>query len=490
MVMRKIRIVLAVVFFLGITLLLLDFTGVLHLYLGWMAKVQLLPALLACNVGVVVALLLLTLLFGRVYCSVICPLGVMQDCFSWIGGKVRKNRFRYVKARNWLRYSVLVLFVALMLLGANAVAVLIAPYSAYGRIATQLFQPCYMWINNLLAAVSEHFGSYTFYSVDVWLKSSLALVVAVATFVVVGFVSFRWGRLWCNTICPVGSLLGLVSRFAIFRPFIDTEKCVNCGKCGRNCKAMCIDMEHHQIDMSRCVVCMDCLRNCKQGAIRYALRKSVPATSVEHESVDASRRKFMATTAAVGAAMALSAQERKLDGGLAVIADKQVPQRNLPLKPAGAQGLKHFSLHCTSCQLCVGECPNKVLRPSKKLDTLLQPEMSFEQGYCRPECTRCGEVCPAGAIRPITVADKTSISIGCAMVVLKNCLSAQGDSCGHCAAKCPVGAIRMVSDAATGHRIPTVDESRCLGCGKCEYLCPSRPFSAIYVEGRSVHTPV
>ena len=101
--LRKIRIVAATICFTLITLLFLDFTGTLHLWFGWLAKIQFLPAVVALNVGVVAFLVILTLLFGRVYCSVICPLGVFQDIVSWISGKRKKNRFRYSPAISWLR---------------------------------------------------------------------------------------------------------------------------------------------------------------------------------------------------------------------------------------------------------------------------------------------------------------------------------------------------------------------------------------------------
>ena len=129
--LRKIRIILAALFFVGINLLFLDITGVLHSYLAWMSHLQLLPAILSGSLLIMLLLLLLTLLFGRVYCSVICPLGVMQDCFSWFGGKVKKNRFHYTKAHNVLRYIVMGIFVLLMVLGLNSVAIILAPYSAY-----------------------------------------------------------------------------------------------------------------------------------------------------------------------------------------------------------------------------------------------------------------------------------------------------------------------------------------------------------------------
>lgn len=212
-----------------ITLLFLDFTGTLHAWFGWMARVQLLPAVLAVNVAVVAALLVLTLLFGRVYCSVICPLGVFQDVASWAGGKRRKNRFTYSRALPWLRYGMLALFVAAMVAHIKPVAELLAPYSAYGRIASNLFAPLYRWGNNLLAYAAERIDSYAFYTVDVWVKSGVTFAVAAATFAVLSVLAWRNGRTYCNTVCPVGTLLGFVSRFAVFKPRIDTSKCNGCG---------------------------------------------------------------------------------------------------------------------------------------------------------------------------------------------------------------------------------------------------------------------
>ncbi|MBQ9668717.1 MAG: 4Fe-4S binding protein, partial [Prevotella sp.] len=169
--LRKIRIALATVMFVGLVLLFLDFTGTLHTWLGWMAKVQFLPAVMALNVGVIVGLVLLTLVFGRIYCSVVCPLGIMQDVFGWFGKRARKNRYSYSKAVSWLRYAVLVLFVVAFVLGIGSIVQLLAPYSAFGRIMTALLQPLWMLGNNVLASVAERIDSYTFYSVDVWMKS-------------------------------------------------------------------------------------------------------------------------------------------------------------------------------------------------------------------------------------------------------------------------------------------------------------------------------
>ena len=495
--LKKTRIVLATIFFACITLLFLDVTGALHAWLGWMAKVQFLPAVLALNVAVVAVLLALTLLLGRVYCSVICPLGVMQDIISWVHGKTnKKNRFRFSwsPAKNWLRYGMLALFIILLVAGVNSAVALLAPYSAYGRIASSLLAPIYQWGNNFFAWIAEKAASYAFYSTEVWLRSLPTFIVALVTFVVIFVLAWKNGRTWCNTICPVGTVLGFFSRFSVFAPVIDTEKCRNCGLCGKQCKASCINTKEHEIDYSRCVACMDCIDTCKDGAIHYAYRyakKAEGKTQEAKQGVDAGRRAFVTSAVIASSAAALKAQEIKVDGGLAEIERAQKPERKTPIVPAGAVSLKHFSQHCTACQLCVSNCPNQVLRPSTSLLTFMQPEMSFERGYCRPECTNCSEVCPAGAIRPVTIEEKSSIQIGHAVINLDNCVvNTDGVKCGNCARHCPAGAIRLVHknpDDPKSLMIPTVDESRCIGCGACENLCPARPFSAIHIEGHEVH---
>ena len=273
--LRKIRVVLAAIFFTCITLLFLDFTGTLHAWFGWMAKIQFFPAILALNAGVVIILMILTLVFGRVYCSVICPLGVFQDIVSWINGKRGKKhrmRFRYSPAKSWLRYGVLVLFIAALVAGIGSFVALLDPYSAYGRIVSNLFAPLYQWGNNLLAYISERADSYAFYSKDVWLKSIPTFIIAAVTLVVIVVLAWRNGRTWCNTICPVGTVLGWLSKYSLFAIKIDEWKCVSCKLCSRACKASCIDSEHRRIDYSRCVSCMDCIDSCSNGAIHYALR--------------------------------------------------------------------------------------------------------------------------------------------------------------------------------------------------------------------------
>lgn len=506
--LRKIRITLAVIGFALITLLFLDFTGTLHAWFGWLAKIQFLPAVLAMNLGVVVALVVLTLVFGRVYCSIICPLGVMQDVVSWVSGRRKKKRYRfsYTPAKSWLRYGVLGVFVGAIVAGIGTAVALLAPYSAYGRIAQNLFAPLWGWGNNMLAYFAERTESYAFYETEVWLRSLPVFVIAAVTFVALFVMAWRGGRTYCNTICPVGTVLGFLSKYSLFRPVIDTGKCNGCTLCSRRCKAACIDAKNHRIDYSRCVACMDCIDTCRQGAISYRLHRkrqihetqgktgSNPKLRVSDQQINDARRHFLSGVGLLLGATTVRAQEKKVDGGLAVILDKKIPDRTTPIVPAGAQSLRNMASHCTGCQLCVSVCPNGVLRPSTKLETLMQPEASYERGYCRPECVKCAEVCPAGAIQKITPADKSAIQVGHAVWVKANCvLLTDGVECGNCARHCPTKAITMVPADATNPaspKIPVVNEERCIGCGACEHLCPARPFSAIYVEGHERHRMV
>lgn len=479
--LRRIRIILAALFFLSVTALFVDSTGTVQEWLGWTAKMQFLPALLAMNVVAVVALVVLTLLVGRLYCSVICPLGVMQDIISWISGrrKKKKSRFSFSVEKKWLRYGILVAFVVAFIAGLGPLVALLAPYSSYGRMVASVVSP----------------------------SLSPVAIVAGVTFIIVAILAWMGGRTYCNTICPVGTVLGFFSRFALFRPMIDTSKCNNCKRCAKKCKASCIDAKNHRIDYSRCVACMDCLKNCKHGALSLTPCPSprergvdtLPDDKANHSPLswrgvrgEASRRNFLTVSATLAATSLIKAQEKKVDGGLAAIEDKQKPNRATPIVPPGAKGAWHLAKHCTACQLCVSECPNGVLRPSTNLETLMQPEMSYEDGYCRPECTRCSEVCPAGAIHPITVAEKSSTRIGHAVWIKKNCLPVtDGVSCGNCARHCPSGAILMVhmdAEDDESPKIPVIDAERCIGCGACENLCPARPFSAIYVEGHERHS--
>lgn len=469
--LRKIRIALAAVFFLGITLL---FYGIGQSWWGWMAKVQFLPSALrvvasatALNIAILAGLTALCLISGRIYCSVICPLGVMQDLAISIRhrlGKVshRPLRFHYRKENRLLRYGFLALTLAALIAGLQMLVGLIAPYSAYGRIVRSV--------------VSAGNGS-----------TGLPLILtAAATFILVTALAASMGRIWCNSVCPVGTVLGLLSRHALYAPRIDAGRCNGCGACSRNCKASCIDGENHSIDLSRCVMCMDCIGNCKAGAISFGRTKTESGKrEPEDDGGGMSRRAFLGTAALLGSSVAAEAARRKLPKGFT---EKQAPKRQTPIVPPGAKSFKVFTDTCTACGLCISACENKVLRPSTEISRLLQPEMSFEKGWCRPECNACADICPTGAILPLKEGEKSVIKIGTAKVDYEKCLAATGKSrCDNCVRHCPTGALRTV-DGNYGISRVVVNEEKCIGCGACEYLCPVNGISAITVEGSLSHT--
>ena len=351
--LRKIRITLATVMFLGITWLFLDFTGTARHWFGWMPKLQLLEAVLAGSAIVILLLTVLTFIFGRIYCSVICPLGIMQDIFGWLGKKVKKNRYSFSKEMKWLRYGVLVVFIAAHVAGLAVLVQLLAPYSAFGRIATNMLQPVYLAGNNVLASVAEYYDSYAFYHSDIWLRSGVSLIIAGVTLVTLGVLAWLNGRTYCNTICPVGSILSIISRFSLLRISFDVEKCRNCSLCSKNCKAACIDFKTHTVDASRCVVCGDCIESCKFGALKLGrsgstgarghensasadcnLAPTHPRTSEPPKS-EASRRSFLLASAMLTTAAIAQQKEKMMDGGLAEIQDKVAPERQTPLVPPG-----------------------------------------------------------------------------------------------------------------------------------------------------------
>lgn len=495
LIMKKIRIILAAVFIIGITLL---FTGVGTSWWAWMAKLQFLPAVLGFNLAVIAGILALTLLVGRIYCSVICPLGVFQDIVialrrKW-GSLVQKRHMaavrkaaasgkpvpkhkpakasHYKKEKPVLRYGVLALTIVCIATGLQGVVLLIAPYSAYGRMVALAAGKTLAWPLILVAAL---------------------------TFVVIVLLAWTSGRSWCNDICPVGTTLSLVSRFSLFRIGIDKEECIGCMRCEHVCKSSCIDIKGGKIvDNSRCVDCFDCTEVCETGAI--ALRfggkagnshqeNRTSVASEEKPASDSSRRDFIGKGAMLAGGLVLSDLESRaqvLNGGMAAVKPKQDPSRETPLVPPGAKSVKSFYDKCTACQLCVSNCPNDVL----KTGNMLQPYMSYADGYCRPECNVCGTLCPAGAITPLVEFEKLSISWGTAHVSHEECLQSQGVKCLNCIRHCPVGAIRTVTvtrEDGTTLLLPVVNEELCIGCGACENLCPVRPVSAVRVNGRSRH---
>jgi len=486
MTLKRIRVVLAVVFFALTTFLFLDFAQLLPKEFQILTEIQFIPALLSGSLLVFLSLLLLTFFLGRVYCSVICPMGIFQDIITWLSNRfTRKKKYRFSKEKKILRYSVLAVVLISFAAGGTFLLSLLDPYGAFGRMATNVFRPIYLEGNNLLALLFNSFGNYTFYHVDIFTLSLLSLIIGLITFLTIGFLAWRYGRTYCNTICPVGTILGFISSYSLMKIRINDGSCNNCGKCETKCKASCIDSKTSKIDYSRCVDCFDCMKVCKQKAITFGFAHKEQKTKTP-SMPDNSKRMFLT---AIGATT-LIAPARLYAKGLAKIKSNTSYVKKHPLSPPGSESAEHFLHHCTACHLCVAKCPTHVLKPAFDeygLGGIMQPRMDFVHGYCNYNCVTCSTVCPNDAIKTLTVDEKHTLQMGHVVFVKTNCVVFTDETnCGACSEHCPTQAVKMVP-YKNGLTIPSVNPDICVGCGGCEHICPVRPFRAIYVEGNPVH---
>ena len=491
-VIRIARVSLAIVSILLMTVLFASGAG--HGTFSFLAKIQFIPSLLAFNAAVLIGLLVLTLLFGRIYCSVICPLGITQDLVNWItkkaGGKKKAIRFGWSKPHNILRYTILAVYILAVIFGIGSFIALLDPYAIFGRMMT----------DTVRSVVNLAGGNYI-------ALNALALSVTIVTVAAVIIMAVRGGRTYCNSICPVGSFLGLISRMSLFKIRIDESKCSGCGLCGKKCRASCIDTKNHIIDYSRCVNCFDCLDNCNQKALVYSAKRT--DRNMANETEDQSRRKFLSALAMIGLAGSKVWAQDKVEKVESVIEGKE-RTKHTAVSPFGSISHKHLNSKCSACHLCIDKCPQKVLRPALNeygMDGIMQPVMDYTSGYCDYDCTLCGQVCPAGAIKPLTLDEKQSTHIGIAVFTLDECIINKGAlTCNKCQQVCPSDAIQLIPDynqPLTPEEIETVDaipvEKRphihfkiypqieselCIGCGTCQYYCPGK---AIVIEGFESH---
>ena len=528
--LKSFRLVVSIVMLLALGFLFLDFNESLSSswYRGLM-WLQFVPSLikfmqtighgLAVTAYGFIVVLILTLLFGRVYCSYICPLGVFQDVVSWCSVKTRntgkkKFRFRFAPPKTRLRYSILVITFLSLFTGSIFLITLLDPYSNFGRFVSNFFQPVYITCNNILVKIFESFGSYALYPVTVVKADPLSLIVPVLMFGLVICLSVWRGRLFCNTVCPVGALLGFISNISLYKIRFNDSECNRCGKCMFVCKSQCIDVKNKEVDFCRCVGCGNCIKSCGKNAIRYSLAPARKLVETQKGQTDISKRNFifksvLLITALSGLSSAkLFAQpfvqysqsrrirrrihRHKTDtDGLSGSGKGQIEfVAAHAVTPPGSISLNHFTGACTACHLCVSACPTKVLQPSfleYGFFGMMQPYMDFDTSFCNYECTRCSEICPNGAILPLTVEKKLSTQTGVVRFEKRNCVVYINEtSCGSCSEHCPTKAVRMVPYKGL-LTIPETTPEICVGCGACEYACPVTPYKAIVVDGHTEH---
>lgn len=506
-VLKSLRVTLATLIIVPFTFLFIYFVGWGIIPLHTLVHTQFTPAVMSALSGIAVGviilifLLVLTLLFGRVYCSVLCPLGILQDVLGRISKlfKTKKQRrYKYKKPMNILRYVLLVLCVAWFALGSIAVISYLDPYSNFGRIAQNIISPAYITLNNWAVTVLGWFDSNALYYVSINVEA-FAFWFSLGTFVIIALMVFMRGRLFCNTLCPVGATLSLVSRHSAFKLKFDKDKCNKCGLCELKCKAQCIDSKQQSLDFSRCVTCYNCVNVCNKNAMNYKFAWKAKPESVQQETpapstdsvvevpVANSRRRFFGTALATVGAVALAyAQQQQARAG-----QVRGYTKYSPIAPPGAKSIAHLKSRCTACHLCVARCPTQVIKPASLqygLGGLMMPHMDYMQSFCNFECTVCSDVCPNGALQPLTVEEKKTTQIGKAFFVRRLCvINTNKTDCGACSEHCPTKAVDMVPFGDSGLRIPKVNQDICIGCGGCEYICPVRPYRAIYVDGNPEH---
>ncbi|MFT3829489.1 MAG: 4Fe-4S binding protein [Opitutaceae bacterium] len=489
-----------------------------------LASVQLVPAALALATGVSVSIaaiviLAATLAFGRAYCSVLCPLGLFQDAVARLARWVRRKPrlLRYTKPATWVRQAFLWASVGGIAAGWSGLTLaLLDPYSIFGRFGSMLFRPVVTTVNNWLVAPANALGLDALYRVPPQWAAAGALALPAAMLLVVTVLAARRGRLYCNTVCPVGTFLGLLSGLGAWRIEIDKARCRKCGDCLRVCKAQCIDLRTGAVDNSRCVACFNCISSCDEHGIHHRFKwkpetedrtptpPPAPAPrNPEAETLNLSRsdrRAFITgTAAALTAATGVVPVLAQLAAGAAESSptdDSQPPEGprrfgRTPISPPGSGGVARFLDRCTACQLCVSACPTHVLQPAfleYGFAGVMKPRLDFEHSFCNFECNRCGEVCPDGAILPLALDDKKLTRLGVAHIDYRLCIvKANGTDCAACSEHCPTQAVSTVP-YGENLRLPEMHPELCIGCGACEYACPVRPARAITVKAHAAHS--
>jgi ferredoxin len=496
--LRKLRIFLSLLFFTAIALLFFELFGeIFNVSPLLILRLQFVPSLIRflATFSIVstgfIFILILTLLFGRIYCSTLCPLGTLQDLFGFLSKKFKKKKriFKYKKPINWLRYGLLSLVILSLFTGSILLVNLLDPFSVFGKMITDFFRPFLIFINNLASKGLSHADIYWLPRVK-WVPVNwAALLLSLVFLVSLVLLVVKRGRLYCNTICPVGTILGIAARYSLFRITLDKTKCNSCGKCSAVCKAQCINPKDQSVDFSRCVGCMNCLSPCPDNGVKF--RPFWAKDEISVEEFDVTKRDFfkksglvLAGTIIAGKVFSQDEEQKK-----EVIQASVQINREHPVTPPGSLDRHRFNSLCTACHLCVSACPTQVLQPTYFLYGLsgfLQPHMDYITNFCNFECTLCGEVCPTGAILPLQKEEKKLVQLGQSHFVKENCIVyTKNTACGACSEHCPTKAVNMVpyKDKLT---IPQINNKICVGCGACEYACPTCPKS-IYVEGNPVH---
>lgn len=497
-ILRLVRVCIAVV------VLLLFAAGFINLHnnepAAWehlVERVQFVPALLgswsgaACALGILISLVALTLIFGRVYCSFICPLGIAQDIVfrlrrlmdRALGRKQSATMLRYARPVPLLRYVVLGLTILGAFFFGAAVLSWVDPYSICARFFAGVVNP--------LAAQTADAAQKTQVVAPAWGRYGWLLAIVVPMFLLPLALAWWRGRIYCNTLCPVGALLGLLSRRPLLRIAMDPNGCVRCAACVRACKAQCIDLKNYRVDTSRCVNCYDCVSACEHGLrphlfnpFRSPSLPTKPSPQTPPSAPDPSRRAFLGIMAITGTTTVLSSCSGQ---------DDATPQPGentaAATSPPGSISVPRFLDHCTGCGLCITACPTQVLQPSMLqfgVRGFFKPHLDFTRGFCNFDCTACSTVCPEGAILPISRENKQRTQIALASFHSEHCIVHRDQTeCGACTEHCPTKALSTFEG-----KVPSCNTSVCIACNVCVQTCPQHAISLVSDGHDGMHAQI
>lgn len=446
-----------------------------------------------------IAIIILTLTSGRIYCSCICPFGILQDVISRIAATVKRRRYSFSQPHNLIRYSILTATVISYISVGTSLILWLDPFSLHGRIITGTALPAAVKLNNISANLSMKAGIYSLYPVDLKLMPAAVILITSTIIVMLIVAVLLKGRIYCNTICPVGSFLALISKISLFKISIDRNSCIHCGRCESSCKSSCISHSNEFVDFTRCVACFNCTVSCPNGSIGYNYNplikreRSAPFmdknnSNTNHPAI--SRRTLLAGILLIPGLASSQQNKKKPDLIYQTGLKLKEFKKNIFTSPPGSASIERFNTKCTACSLCINACPSSVLQPAVLqygISGIMQPFQDFNTGYCNYDCTICSEICPSGAIIRIALNDKHRTVCGESHFIMENCVTyTNGTACGACSEHCPTKAIGMVP-FRKNLLIPEVNGKLCIGCGACEYVCPVRPYKAIYVEGLKIH---
>ncbi len=508
--LKLLRVITAVLILLLISLTFFDIYGFISDKTArYIALTQFIPSALSfINLPSIVfssfiIVTLLTLIAGRNYCSILCPLGVYQDAITRTTSVFGiKKKYRFTPAHNLIRYSILTIVIISYSASGTFLIIWLDPFSIYGRFASHVLSPSVIWINNLGAVIFSKFNIYSIHSIGIKPAPLILIFIVTAVIIIISITAAAKGRFYCSTICPVGTFLGLVSKFSFLKIEIDKDTCIHCGKCEKICKSSCIEHADEYVDFSRCVSCFNCLKVCPNSSIKFKPAYSKKFKEQKNaalekedlrnyrESAKIARKSFLMGAVFIPSLLNGQTSGKKQQLYIQDISRQKFYKKNIFTSPPGSLSIDRFNKSCIGCSLCITKCPSSVLQPAVMqygISGITQPFLDFNTGYCNYDCTICSEVCPSGAIGRISVAEKHLIQTGKSIFIKENCITyTNGTDCGACSEHCPTKAVNMIP-FKNNLVIPEVNQAICIGCGACEYVCPVRPLKAIYVEGSRIH---